>query len=449
MNTISFQYTLSDKNQILALMKNQNNVVRFIYNRLQENKNLTQKELTSLTNSMNNISIDSWFKQSAIYKAKALSEKAGIIFGGKFLFLQRLKNKISKEEFQKKKLIPLYVIGESNYYGNRKFELKIIQENKIIFKPKCGTKIELLLPKLRNNYKKILYKLQELGEEKKIPITISLDLEKIYLTYDERYLQQKKIVPIKNRIMSLDLNPNYVGYSIIDWKDEDTKNIIKVGMISIKKINDKEFALTKEKESSSDERMKYLHNKRSYEIFEIDKMLVNLAKIYKTECFCIEELKMKSKDKGQGKNYNRLVNNLWNRGKFVSNLEKRLNLVGFKLYKLFPQYSSFIGNLLNRTYPDCVAASIEMNRRGFCFKERIKPVLFPDFRKSINVIKQSLEELVGNVKLMDGIETWKELYKQVKNSKLRYRVSLEGCKRSFKVLSLFDKKSLIEEIQFG
>jgi hypothetical protein len=59
-----------------------------------------------------------------------------------------------------------------------------------------------------------------------------------------------------------------------------------------------------------------------------------------------------------------------------------------------------------------------------------------------------LEELVGNFKLMDGIESWKKLYEQVKSSKLRYRVSLEGCKRSFKVFSLFDKKSLIEEIQF-
>jgi hypothetical protein len=70
MNTISFPYTLSDKSQILALMKNQNNVVRFIYNRLQENKDLTQKQLTILANSMNNIFIDSWLKQSAIYKAK-------------------------------------------------------------------------------------------------------------------------------------------------------------------------------------------------------------------------------------------------------------------------------------------------------------------------------------------------------------------------------------------
>jgi len=367
MNTISFPYTLSDKSQILALMKNQNNVVRFIYNRLQENKDLTQKQLTILANSMNNIFIDSWLKQSAIYKAKALNEKSHIIVGGKWLFFQRAKNKITKEEFQKKKLMPLYIIGEKNYHGNRKFELKILQENKIVFKPKCGTKIELLLPKLRNNYKKILYKLQELAENKKFPITISLDMEKIYITYDEKYLQQEKIHLVKNRIMALDLNPNYVGYSIIDWKDEENKDVIKVGMISIKKLNDKEFNLKKDKVNSSNERMKYLHNKRSYEVFEIDKMLVNLAKVYKVECFCIEDLNIKSKDKDQGKNYNRLTNNLWNRNKFASNLEKRLNLVGIKLYKLFPQYSSFIGNFLNRTYPDCIAASVEMNRRCFCF----------------------------------------------------------------------------------
>lgn len=449
MNTISLPYILEDKNLILSLMKNQNNVVKFIYNRLHENKELKQKELTALVNSMNNVFIDSWLKQSAIYKAKSLIMDR-IIFGGKNLFLKRLKNKITKEEYRLQKLLPLYIIGEGSKGGNRKFEFKVIEDNKINFFPKRDSKIELQLPKLRNNYKKILHKLQILTEQNEIPITISLDLKNIYITYDEKLLKEKPIDnKVKNRIIAIDLNPNYIGYSIKDWKDKDNSVIVKTGIISIKKLNDKEFNLKKERISSDNPKMLYIHNKRNYEIFEISKKLTNVAKHYKVESFAIEDLSMKHKDNKKGLIYNRLVNNMWNRNKLESNLEKRLGLANIKLYKMYPQYSSFIGNILNTEYPDCVNASLEINRRCFCFKNNIKPVIFPDFTESIKHIKQSLEELFANKQVfIDKIKSWIDLYKQVKNSKMRYRISLDDCKKSFKVLYLFNKKSLIEEIQF-
>jgi hypothetical protein len=141
---------------------------------------------------------------------------------------------------------------------------------------------------------------------------------------------------------------------------------------------------------------------------------------------------------------------MWCRGKFVSNLKKRLNLAGIKLYEIFPQYSSFIGNLMNRTYPDPVAASIEMNRRCYCFKNQIKPVIFPDFVKSIKIIKQSLEELRnGTSLLIDKIGSWKKFYDWAKNSDLRYRISLENLKRNFKVFRLSNRKSLVDLYQFA
>lgn len=85
MNTILLPYQTNEKFKdiILSFIKNQNNIIRFLYNRLQENKELSQKELTNLSKFMNNIFVDSWFKQSAIYKAKELSSKENIIFGSK------------------------------------------------------------------------------------------------------------------------------------------------------------------------------------------------------------------------------------------------------------------------------------------------------------------------------------------------------------------------------
>ena len=41
--------------------------------------------------------------------------------------------------------------------------------------------------------------------------------------------------------MSIDMNPNYIGWSIIDWKSESEFNIVKSGLISIKKLNDKDL----------------------------------------------------------------------------------------------------------------------------------------------------------------------------------------------------------------
>jgi hypothetical protein len=63
----------------------------------------------------------------------------------------------------------------------------------------------------------------------------------------------------------LDLNPNYIGWSIVDWKSESEFKLVKSGIYSIKTINDKDFELKgKHLDSSSPERI-YLNNKRNYE----------------------------------------------------------------------------------------------------------------------------------------------------------------------------------------
>ena len=73
MVTIKLPYTTQDRSIIQQITENQACVTRFIFNRLKDsNGYLTQKELTKLTNSMNNVTVDSWFKQSSIYEAKAV-----------------------------------------------------------------------------------------------------------------------------------------------------------------------------------------------------------------------------------------------------------------------------------------------------------------------------------------------------------------------------------------
>jgi hypothetical protein len=449
MVTVKLPYYTPDKLTIKALMKNQASVTKFIFNRLKDSDGkIIQKELTKLANSMNNISVDSWFKQSSIYEAGAvfssyknklkeilnynknnpgtLKKPPTVIFGSRKTFLERCKNKISRNDFIENKLLPLVSVGEALQRGNRKFQFKVIEENKIVFKPELGVKITLQLPKLRKNYQKILYKLQTLSEQKKIPVKISLDLNFIYFTYDEYFIKNFDYVPVKNRVMAIDMNPNYVGYSILDYENSESNKVLKTGILSIKKLNDKHFSFKKEKISSNNPKNIKLNNQRRFEIFEISKTLSNIAQANNVECFGFEDLNMHVSNKGKGKKYNRLVNNLWCRKNLSNNLKKRLIVSGIKVIEVPAAYSSFVGNLLFRQFPDMVASSIEINRRTYLFLNNEKIALFPSFSGSISALTQSLEELgLEASKLILKAKGWKDLYGKIKNLKLRYRVSLD------------------------
>ena len=95
--TLKIKYSTDEqsKTRILEYIKNYNNVLRFTYNRLHGNKDLKTKEITVLQKSMNNVFVDSHFKNSAIFDSKSLLRNEKVIFGGKKLFIDRCQNKIS------------------------------------------------------------------------------------------------------------------------------------------------------------------------------------------------------------------------------------------------------------------------------------------------------------------------------------------------------------------
>jgi len=337
-------------------------------------------------------------------------------------------------------------VGETSAFGNRKFRLKVIDNNTVIFQPDKDSKMELVLPKLHKNHKKTLYKLQEMAENKQIPITFELDLEYIYIYYDETKLYNIFIYsPVKDRYMTIDLNPDYIGYSIIDWNSDTDKTILKTGIITNKKINDAQFKIHL---ASSDPKNLYLNNKRKHETFEVAKKLVKIAKSFNVEKFGLEGLNIESSDKCKGKKVNRQVNNFWNRSELIKNLIKRLKLTGIKSQEVIYAYSSFVGNLFNIDYPDPVAASIEINRRLYklCHrKSNQDSVIFPDFKVCGSALIKSLEEIDKRLsKLLQDSKDWKDFYYRVKNSKVRYRVSLDKFKS--KVFSLKSRKSKVDNI---
>ena len=103
--------------------------------------------------------------------------------------------------------------------------------------------------------------------------------------------------------MSIDLNPNYIGYSIVDWKSGSEFKVITSGVYSIKELNDKDFKLKGRGFNSSSKERVHLSNKRQHEILEISKNLINKAIYYKCSIFSMEDLNMKSSDKENGKHF--------------------------------------------------------------------------------------------------------------------------------------------------
>jgi IS605 OrfB family transposase len=354
-----------------------------------------------------------------------------VIFGGKSNLAKRLSCKISKEEYQLNRLCPATMQGTILEKGNCMFNLDIITNNQIIFKINKDTHIEFKLPKLRKNIKKELFKLEELNQvrcgERGYKYTVRFDLDYVYISFDE--FKDEPVVLKKNRCLGIDLNPDTIGISVLNDGE-----VIHTQEFSLKPIFDKIFS---EKLSSSSARMKYYHNKLKFETFEISKIISQIAKHFNCMTVYVEDLQFKSAT--TVKISNRKNKNLWKRDIFVSNLKKRLNIIGIKLYSVNPAYSSFIGNMMY-DYTDSVNASIEIARRGFEYriKENTKG-FYPDL-----LVKHQWK------KTATKYTSWKQFFNGTKNSKLKYRVSLDECLHPYSVFQQNSTtKSLVNHYIFS
>jgi len=416
MKTIKLPYKSSK--DLTSIIKQYSSIVRYGYNRFLEGN--TEKEIRYLTKSLNNINdLNSWLVQCAIKDAKVVHKRfkdEKVIFGGKKNFILRCRNKISKEEYQLKRLIPVNIQGEELKQGNRSFKLDVIENNQIIFKLNRNEHIRLELPNLRNNIKNELFKLQQLNEvktsKKGYTYSIKLDLKYIYISFEEFKNERCKNLN-ENRYLGIDLNPDTIGVSILD-----NGNVIHAQEFSLCPIFNK---ILNEKLSSDSNKMKYFQNKLRFETYEISKSIANLAKQFNCKSVFVEDLHFKGHS-SKIKISNRKNKNLWKRELFLNNLTKRLNIEGIKLYLVNPVYSSFIGNL-QYDYTDPINASIEIARRGYEYRiKKNKKGFYPTL-----LVKHQWKEMTAK------FNNWKEFFLVLKNLKLKYRVSLNECLCKFNV----------------
>lgn len=468
--TYKFKYDTDGKEFINQHIQRFNNLLRCCYKR-GFGLEYSTKQMWEYQTTLNNVSTECGLRNGVLYKIKELynqgresleslnikrkknkqflRQSQEICFGGKKLFSDYNKGLITKEDFNKSRMFPIYSVGEKNQKGNRHFKLKNCHT--VIFQPNKNNHIALHI-KVNKKRQKDLEKLLELQESRVIPITYQLDYDYVYLSFDIDAVKQIQNYSAKqNRCMSIDINPNYIGYIISDWKGELDYKIVDSGVISIETLNKKDNLLKNKGLNSTSKERHYISNKRNYEICEVAKRLVNLAKHSKCEVFSFENLSIESSDKERGKRFNRLCNNQWCRNKLLEQIEKHCNLNRINVIKVEPAYSSFIGNMCYRqeNLPDMCLAALEIGRRSYEFnlqyikktKEKKKNIIFPEVKLFQKRIAQALEE-IGYIVKFDGL---RELYYLIKNSKVKYRVPLSEEQAVFRFNS---QKSYINLYSF-
>ena len=409
MKTIILDITSNIDDVILDTQKVFNNMVRYAYNRLKDNEDLKEKDLRSIVNKTFNQ--PSWLREcatkDAIYLYKSNKTKGSnkpVIFGGLKNLKELLLKKKTKEQYKLDKLVPITLQGEACKHGNRMFNFNF-SVNELIYKPNRKQHITLTYKQPHKNILRDLFQLQELSKQNKIAITVKLNVvtKKLYIIFDESKLEYEKYTDLKNnRIIGIDLNPNAIGLSVLEF-DKDNSETFKVlhkEVISTYELNRKTIS----------------SNKRKFELIEICYHIDKLLKTWKCSRICLEELNINSSNKQRGKEFNRLCNNVWCRNLVINKLKMLSTMHGYFITEINPAYSSFIGNILYgaEDTPDMVASSIEIARRAYNkFK---KGHFYPSIQ--ISHLNERWKQT------LNGLSNWKEMFDKVKKSGLKYRFLL-------------------------
>jgi len=412
-------------------LKTFNSIARIAFNRFQDG--LKEKQVRAICHSLFP-NLNCWFLQCAVKEGSALYAKhkdSKVIFGGKSNYAKYLKHLISKDEWKAKRTMPISIQGEKLQKGNRLFDFDL-NDNKVFYKPSKGMKIEIKFNRFRGKIQNELNALQYLINSKEATVSIRFNNEYIWITYDENLINQQKYSNlIKKRLLGIDLNPNAIGISIIEFNRRNKFRIIHKEVIDTYELN--------RKNGKPCFGNQYQNNKRKHELIEICYHIDKLVNYWKCSRIVVEDLKIKSNDKGKGKEFNRLCNNVWCKNLVAKKLEMLALMHGYEFVLVNPCYSSFIGNILygNENTPDMIASATEIARRGY--RKFLKGWFYPRF--DIEIIDEQWKQT------LDGVKSWMESYQKLNKLKLKYRFLLLDYIQNA-VFSKNYKKNKIKILEF-
>jgi hypothetical protein len=364
-----------------------------------------------------------------------------------FLSNDRAQNQSEITELQKKyqeyRVLPIYSIGEAPQKSNRKFGFDF-ENQKIIFKPDKETKYNIFFHASKKQ-QKVLNQLQSrLGE---LPISVRLSEQWVWITYDEeklagyefktheykkearnlekndkegrkalfqQYLAEQKGRKFankkENRYFAVDLNPEHVGFSIVEKQTDESLRVIHKAVLDGSKLNPRRGF------RSTDEAQVGQNHKRRFELCELWKYLFRLAHHYKVAYFVSEDLEFQPENENtQSREANRKTKNLWHRELTQKLIQKYCNTLGIEKIEVIPAYSSFIGNIQHEDF-DPISASLEIARRGIV-KYTKGSSIFPTLRsQDVDTMYQ-----LGLDVPRDSVRNWKQAFGLFAASGLRYR----------------------------
>ena len=407
MKTVKLQ--IANTPNLLDDIRAYSSSVRLAFNRYQDG--LSEKEVYAAVSKC--FHFNCWLVQSAVYEGNVLFKVNGIkhiLFGGQRNLKQYLKGLITKEQFKYNRLLPVCSVGAKNFQGNRLFFFDL-PNNRVVYKPSRGVRKEIQFCPVKKKLAQELAKVQELAEQKKMPVTVKFTDKHLFLTYDESLIYNEAYKGLKhNRVLGIDMNPNYIGVSVIEFDRVDEFKVLH------KEVYDLTRLTKPSGKASTDKNSKFLTNKLKHETIAIAHKINRLVDYWKCNKLAIEDLSIKPANQSKGRNLNRLCNNKWERQLFVNKLKMLANIHRYELIEVNPAYSSIVGNFAygSPDTPDMVAASIEIARRAY--KKFEKGWFYP--RYHVETPNEQWKQT------LDGVKSWKKLFLKVKETKLKYRFLL-------------------------
>ncbi|MEO0044090.1 MAG: hypothetical protein RL329_3538 [Bacteroidota bacterium] len=237
-------------------------------------------------------------------------------------------------------------------------------------------------------------------------------------TLFQQYLAEQKGRKLANkqanRSLAVDLNPEYIGFSVVETQADQSLKVLHKGVLDCSRLN------TRMGLSSTDPDQVAQNHKRRFELCELWKYLFKLATHYKVATFVSEDLVFKPENNNASSaEANRKTKNLWHRGLTRNLIQKYCNTLGIENVAVLAAYSSFVGNIQHPDF-DPISASLEIARRGIVKYTKGSSIFPPLTSQDLDTMYQH-----GLDVPRDSVVTWKQAFGLFAASGLRYRRALD------------------------
>ena len=422
--------------ELFNFLKQANIVKRCAFNYFKKNPDNSLSDCEKYIKTLNNIELvnASWIK-SITNSMKNIDEVEDNLFGSRYL-MEKLSKKEYKNETERLSILNKYRYSRNTQYISMRGSTSDSNTNRcgklyfdegylhVEFFINKDNKYHFILNDVERNQLKDIKMLVELIEQKKAYFNIGINSENIYVSYDNYLLHEKVEGLIKNRVLTMDLNPYEIGMVIMEKGRSDLIDEI------VYKIDE----LIKNRNA----------NKTDNELSMLGLIIVQTAIHYKCSKVILEKLTLKNSEVP--------LFNEWNVKDIRDSIQKWCDYYGIKFSQENAFYSTFMGQLLNPGKLDCIASSVELGIRSFIGNkelvwERINKflsgyVLIKDLPNRWKKEVDCMKRYIGKAGL-----TLKELYLVLKSNKNKYyrvRVRFSDFEKQFTGFSLKSDKSLIK-----